>query len=318
MEKELDKLFTSKIIIQDNIILFKDQQVHLSKNQTNEIFTEKWLKNDIKTTLDGIQKFQLDWYLKLYGFETEEKLKKFLKTKRIILDAGCGLGYKAAWFAQLSPQSIVIGIDFSDAVFEAARYYKNIRNLFFVKGNITDTQMKLGKINYISCDQVIHHTSFPEKTFAHLSERLSIDGEFACYVYSKKALPRELLDNYFRTHASEFTKEEIWQLSEQLTTLGKTLSGLNIHIDVPDIPLLGIKGGDYDIQRFIYWNFMKCFWNEQFGWKNSVLTNFDWYGPANATRYSEEEFKGWILHNKLKIVYFHKEEACYSGRFLKK
>jgi hypothetical protein len=100
--------------------------------------------------------------------------------------------------------------------------------------------------------------------------------------------------------------------------LGKTLSGLNIHIDVPDIPLLGIKAGDFDIQRFIYWNFLKCFWNEQFGWENSVLTNFDWYGPANAIRYSEEEFKGWILNNKLKIVYFHKEEACYSGRFLKK
>jgi len=24
-------------------------------------------------------------------------------------------------------------------------------------------------------------------------------------------------------------------------------------------PELGIKGGKYDLQRFIYWNFLKCF-----------------------------------------------------------
>ena len=46
---------------------------------------------------------------------------------------------------------------------------------------------------------------------------------------------------------------------EQMTILGKTLSDLNIEIDVPEIPLLSIKGGKYDIQRFIYWNFYKMF-----------------------------------------------------------
>lgn len=48
----------------------------------------------------------------------------------------------------------------------------------------------------------------------------------------------------------------------------------------------------------IYWNFIKCFWNEELGYDTSVATNFDWYSPSNAKRYSEEE-------------------ACYSGRFLK-
>jgi hypothetical protein len=85
-----------------------------------------------------------------------------------------------------------------------------------------------------------------------------------------------------------------------------------------DIPMLNIKGGNYDLQRFIYWNFIKCFWRDDWGIKVSDATNFDWYSPSNAKRYSEEEFKKMIEDNTLDIVTFHKEEACYSGRFKKR
>jgi len=209
----------------------------------------------------------------------------------------------------------VIGIDFSDSIDIACDLYKGIPNLFFIRGDIANTNLKEKSIDYISCDQVIHHTENPEKTFKHLSEKLSKNGEFACYVYAKKALPRELLDDYFRDFSKKCTKEQLWEMSEQLTVLGKQLSSLKIEIDFPDIPLLGIKGGSQNIQRFIYWNFLKCFWNDEQGWDTSVATNFDWYSPSNAQRYNESEFKHWITDCNLGIIHFHKEEACYSGRF---
>ena len=65
------------------------------------------------------------------------------------------------------------------------------------------------------------------------------------------------------------------------------------------------------------WNFLKCFWNEEFGKELSISTNFDWYSPSNAERYSEAEFKTWISECNLEIEHFHSEEACYSGRFKK-
>lgn len=108
---------------------------------------------------------------------------------------------------------------------------------------------------------------------------------------------------------------ELWDMSEQLTELGKRLSELNISFDAPAIPALGIKGGTYDLQRFIYWNFIKCFWNAELGPETSVVTNFDWYSPSNARRYSKDEVLGLVESNDLKIKYFHEEEACYSGRF---
>ena len=53
-------------------------------------------------------------------------LKEALLNQKTILDAGCGLGYKAAWFANLSPTSGSL-YGFSDAIFDAAKRYENCR-----------------------------------------------------------------------------------------------------------------------------------------------------------------------------------------------
>ena len=49
----------------------------------------------------------------------------------------------------------------------------------------------------------------------------------------------------------------------------------------------------------------------------SVLTNYDWYSPSQAARYSKEEFLQWIEEEGHEITSFHEEQACYSGRFRK-
>ena len=315
---KIQNLFKKKVECIDNFIFFQNDSIHQKQQQTNDIFSDKWEKVEEMEKVDKFEDTQLKWYLELYGFKNVEDLKVFLQSKKVIFDAGCGLGYKAAWFAKLAPNAVVIGMDFSDAAKIAAKRYKDIPNLFFVQGDIADTKFNLGVVNYVSCDQVIMHTEVPENTFAHLTDITSKDGEFACYVYSKKALPRELLDDYFRENVINFDSEKVWELSRQLSQLGKTLSELKINIDVPDIPMLNIKGGNYDLQRFIYWNFIKCFWREDWSTELCDSTNFDWYSPSNAKRYSEEEYKKMICDNNLEIISFHKEEACYSGRFKKK
>ena len=289
---------------------------HLNQQHTNEAFTEKWTRYEQSDEKERLYEFQRDWYLKLYGFGSEEGLAYFLRTKSVIFDAGCGLGYKAAWFARLAPHALVIGMDFSDAANQAARAYRDVPNLFFVQGDIASTSLATGCVDYTSCDQVIMHTENPESTFTELARVTEcLEGEFACYFYAKKALPRELLDEYFRKQCIGMSRNELWAMSEQLTELGKRLSALNISFDCPEIPALGIKGGVIDIQRFVYWNFVKCFWNEALGVETSLVTNFDWYSPSNARRFSEEEVRCIVAANKMILTFFHAEDACYSGRF---
>ena len=316
--KQIERVFVNEIFFKENLIFDKSLSVsEKNQKQTQEIFSEKWTEWEKGNKKENVYDFQRDWFLKLYGFSSENDLKNFLSNKTYIVDAGCGLGYKSAWLAELAPHAIIIGIDISESILIASKNYKKIKNLFFYQSDIAKTGIKKNSIDFTICDQVIMHTEFPEKTFFHLSNITSINGEFACYVYRKKALPRELLDDYFRVATHDLKSADLWEMSSQLTELGKRLSELEISFESPDIPLLGIKGGTYDIQRFIYWNFIKCFWKEDWGKEMCDATNFDWYAPSNAKRYSKNEFKEMIFSNNLVINHFHEEEACYSARLIK-
>lgn len=315
---DFERIFEHPIVIQENMIFLNFEGNTLQKNQTQtqDSFSEKWTQFEQGEKKEEVYSFQKEWFLKLYGFDSEESLKQFLSTKKTIIDTGCGLGYKAAWFAELAPHALVLGVDISEAAKIAANNYKHLANLYFYQADIANTGIKEGVIDFTVCDQVIMHTEVPEITFAHLTSITSKKGEFACYVYRKKALPRELIDDHFRSATHDIPNEQLWEMSSQLTELGKRLSELKITFDSPAIPLLGIKGGKQDLQRFIYWNFIKCFWREDWGKEMSDATNFDWYAPSNAKRYSEEEFKNMIEQNNLVIQHFHEEEACFSGRFI--
>jgi ubiquinone/menaquinone biosynthesis C-methylase UbiE len=314
----IQTLFCKDIPLVEGVYIAAENSVADNQNNTNEAFTEKWttLKQDADDN-EPWKLAQFQWYLKLYGFTKDRELQEFVKERNLILDAGCGLGYKAAWFAKMNRNALVVAMDYSDSIFLAYERYKNERNMIFVKGDIADTPFESRTFDFINCDQVLHHTENPPLTCQEFNRILKEGGRLNTYVYAKKALPRELLDEHFRVYSKSLNHPEIWKLSEQLTTLGKTLSELNITIDVPDIPALNIKGGKQDLQRFIYWNFIKCFWNEEQGWDSSVSTNFDWYSPSNAFRYSQKEFISMLQDAGFALDYLHSEEACHSGRFIK-
>ncbi len=317
----IESLFQNGVLEAVDVNLYCNNETSRFANQqqVNELYADKWKAFDDTDESNKKRAFDLQkkWYLELYGFKSVQELAACLQGKKVILDAGCGLGYKSAWFAQLSPTSLVIGMDFSKCVSIAAKNYRQQENLFFVQADIADTHLLDDSVDYINCDQVLHHTENPAATLRELIRISKSNAQLALYVYAQKAVPRELLDDYFRIQSSKMTYDELYRMSDQITQLGKVLSELKTQINVPDIPALRIKGGTYDLQRFLYWNFFKCFWNEELGYESSVLTNLDWYSPSNARRYSEDEFRHMIQQNHLQTLFFHQEEACYSGRFLK-
>lgn len=320
----IEKVFTNpevaKALSRDGFAsVLSNQRVDLPQKQTANAFSSKWaLYEHGSEDFKRMERHQKRWYLDLYGFNNEGELAQFLSRCSIVLDAGAGTGFKAAWFARLSPETKVIAVDISESLIRAATYYSDIDNLYFVQGDIAQLDFIADcTIDYISCDQVIHHTADPFATMKELHRVAKPSGELGIYVYRKKALPRELLDDYFREYSKSLSHDELMDLSSALTVLGKQLDELNVTLDVPEMPALGIAGGKMPLQRFIYWNFIKCYWNSEQGEKNSTMINYDWYSPSQAARYSEAEFKGWATKLDLEIIHFHEEEACYSARFKK-
>jgi SAM-dependent methyltransferase len=311
-------LFRGELPLVRGVYLAGDPQDVGNEAHTSSAFSEKWttLEQEEEDS-EGWKQFQYRWYLQCYGYADEADLDSHLIGKRVILDAGCGPGYKAAWFARKNPDAVVVAMDLSDSIYVAAKRYAGLPNMVFVKGDIADTPFRDGTFDFISCDQVLHHTEQPPETVKEFARILAADGSLNTYVYSRKGLPRELIDEHFREYSKRLSTEEIWALSDQLTRFGKTLSDLNITIDVPDMPALDIKGGQYDLQRFIYWNFIKCFWNPEHGVEGSTMVNFDWYSPSTAFRYSREEFVEMLAGAGFKAEFVHSEEACHAGRFKK-
>lgn len=310
------KLFDRDLPQSDGVFLADEQAGADYLTHTTAAFTDKWTSlEQADEDEEGWKRFQLRWYLDCYGYASEDELAQALRSRRRILDAGCGPGHKAAWLGRLAPHATVVAMDLSESIFLAARRYRDRPNMAFVKGDIASTPFRDGAFDLINCDQVLHHTDDPPATLAEFRRVLAPGGALHTYVYARKALPRELLDEHFREHAKQLSSDELWALSEQLTRLGKELSGLDATIDVPDIPALGIAGGRMDVQRFLYWNFVKCFWNEEHGFEGSRMVNFDWYSPERAFRYDRDEFVAMVEEAGFAADFVHSEEACHSGRF---
>lgn len=283
--------------------------------QTRDAFSNKWARIDYQSQdFEKIVSSHKEWFLELYGFSSEAELARALRSSPVILDAGTGMGHKAAWFAELASDSLVLAADISDSVEVAAQHFRQIPNLVFLQCDIGDLSLfDSGLFDYVVCDQVIHHTADPAATFRELVRVAKPAGRLSVYVYRKKALPRELLDDHFRELSRSLTDSQLMDLSGQLTQLGRLLSGIDEELDFPAVPLLGIEGGKMSVQRFLYWNFLKCFWNEELGENTSTLANYDWYAPCQATRYSEEEFRAWIDEARLDVLHFHELPSSYSA-----
>lgn len=214
----IKQLFKENLIqITQNYFVLSNDSDDTNQHQVNDSYDFQWkLVNETKER-DTAWAFQKKWYLELYGFKTEENLANFLQTKKVILDAGCSLGYKAAWFAELAPNSCIIGVDYSDGAMYASKHFKDIKNLVYVKGDIANTGLNDSVIDYISCDQVLQHTESPKKTLIEFNRIMNNQGELAVYVYRRKALPRELIDTYFRTESIKIsTEHDIYQSNTYL------------------------------------------------------------------------------------------------------
>ena len=103
---------------------------------------------------------------------------------------------------------------------------------------------------------------------------------------------REFTDDYVRERIKDDSFDEALEVCDGITKLGRALAELRATVEIEeDIPILGITKGTYDVQRFLHWNVMKCFWNDDFDFFTNNIVNVDWYHPVYCFRYTPEEFR---------------------------
>ena len=277
---------------------------------TIKSFRNKWEQNKTlafeETLREGSDLFS--WILGRNGFSSAEEMRTYLKNKRRILDAGCGNGRVTALLRRYAPKEaeiVAFDIVSTGIARENLQAYGLSGGVNFFEKDLLGDLSDLDKFDFIYCQEVLHHTPDPEKAFLNLRTLLSSAGEMAIYVYKVKAPVREFVDDYVRGKISDLDYPEAIRACEQITALGKVLSEYGITLKAPRVDVLGIEEGTYDLQRFIYHFFMKCFWNPDLTFQENAAINYDWYHPKIASRHSVEEVRGWFERAGLKIVHEH-------------
>ncbi len=277
-------------------------------DNTRTSFDDKWRHNEklafTETLREGSDINR--WILTRNGFQDGAALKTFLASKKRILDAGCGNGRVTALLREnSSPEHTqIVAIDLVAAEV-AGRNLSTYRNIEVREGDLLSDLSSLGSFDFIYCQEVLHHTKDPEGAFLNVAGLLQPGGEIAIYVYRRKAPVREFVDDYVREKIAPLNYEEAAKVSRAITELGRVLAESNCKVDVPAVPVLGIEKGEYDLQRFVYHFFMKCFWNPSLSYEENVAINYDWYHPQLCSRHTSDEVRAWFQRAGLRLTHEH-------------
>ncbi len=279
---------------------------------TARSFDDKWTQNPRlafdETLREGSEVQQ--WILNRNGFASPAAMRAYLAGRGRILDAGCGNGRVTALLQRLAPASSQItGIDLVAADVARANLVA-LPNVQVASENLLADLTHLGEFDFVYCQEVLHHTGDARRAFLNLSQRVAANGEIAIYVYCKKAAIREFTDDYVRDRIAAMPYAQARAVSAEITDLGRALSetrvnGQSVTVRVPSVEMLGIEAGEYELQRFVYHFFMKCFWNANLSHDENVAINYDWYHPQDATRHDLAEVLAWFEEAQLGVVHTH-------------
>ena len=277
----------------------------IQNKNTFRFFNYKWKK--VPTWASQTEKKYVNWYLQRYKYKSLINLKKFLRNKKDILEAGCGLARDSKLFAQLNKNANVYGCDQSlAAIKKAKKDLKKFKNVYLFQQDITK-KIKFNKtFDFISCDQVLHHTPDPGKTLKNLFSSLKKNGYLNFFVCRKKNVYRDYIDDHIMNHFRNKSPRDLWDFAIKVTNFAKSLHELKINN-------LRFNKKKYDnLQLFVHNNTFRTWYDPKIKFDLSVSSNYDWF--SNNPRYNLKEMKKIISSNlkSYKIVSIYEDDASIS------
>jgi|TARA_B110000259_G_scaffold186732_1_gene238708 SAM-dependent methyltransferase len=277
----------------------------IQNKNTFRFFNYKWKK--VPTWASQTEKKYVNWYLQRYKYKSLKNLKAFLSNKKDILDAGCGLARDTKLFAKLNKSANVYGCDQSlTAIKKAKQDLKKFKNVYLFQQDITKKIKFNKKFDFISCDQVLHHTPNPGKTLKNLFSSLKKNGYLNFFVCKKKNVYRDYIDDHIMNHFRNKSPKELWDFAIKVTNFAKSLYDLQINN-------LKFNKKKYDnLQLFVHNNTFRTWYDPKIKFDLSVSSNYDWF--SNNPRYNLQEMRKIISSNlsNYKFVTIYEDDASIS------
>ena len=91
------------------------------QEQVQGTFAYKWNRAPDFGITGATADIMTQWMMPTLGWKDESEYAEYLRPRKVMLDAGCGNGRETIRLARLNPEALVIGIDISEAVDQAAK-----------------------------------------------------------------------------------------------------------------------------------------------------------------------------------------------------
>jgi arsenite methyltransferase len=283
--------------------------------QTRDSFGFKWAKQDTYDSPASLERMG-QWLIERYGFNSIDEWAAHFDGFTRVLDVGCGGGLSSGtWLAssKWTGHAMWVGADISTAVDVAKRRLESRPNTHFVQADALDLPFADGTFEAVFSEGVLHHTPSTRSALLSATRVLKPGGELSFYVYRQKGAVREFTDDYVREQLRGLSDEAAWDVMRGFTRLAQALAAAQVDVEVTEaVPMLGIAAGKLPVQRFIYWNFAKLYWNDQMSFEENVHVNFDWYHPRYAHRQTEAEVRAWCDEAGVQINRLNEQESGYT------
>jgi SAM-dependent methyltransferase len=265
------------------------------QSATNRTFSDKWERFTEYGFEAGHREFLHGWFAKKFGLASPDDLPAFYAGFKDVLEIGPGSGFNTEFMAR-HVTGRVVSVDVSDGASNTTyRNTRDIPNIDVIQGDVNALPLPDDHFDFAIADGVLHHTPDTRRAVEALYAKVRPGGRMFFYVYRRMGAARYFADRHIREAFSPLEPEACYEACAGITELGRELSRLNATITLEHgIPILGIPPGTHDVQRLLYYNFLKCFWNEAFDWETNNMVNYDWYHPHDAWQHTEEEVAGWL------------------------
>lgn len=283
-----------------------------TQSQTAEAFGFKWGRRETYES-PAFQAATRTWLIERYCGGDERVIASWLKGGgRVILDVGCGAGNPALLlFGEFLQCNDYLGVDISSSIDVARQRFADAGYPGdFLRADVMRLPIPDASVDLALSEGVLHHTDNTELALTAMTRKVKVGGRVMFYVYAKKAPLREYADDHVRAQIQNLSDIEAWDALLPLTRLGIALGRLGATVSVPDdVPQLGIKKGEYDLQRLIYWHFCKLYYRAEFTESETNHINFDWYRPLNCHRHTPDEVSSWCETLGLEIERLDVQES---------
>jgi uncharacterized protein YbaR (Trm112 family) len=152
-------------------------------NRTRQGFTEQWRLRHAGELEDKSSYGQSP--LGRAAFMSEVGMLPAMGADDWILDAGCGPCDLTYAVAARNPQAQVVGLDFCDTIYMAARKARDHPNISFVHGDVMRPPFRKSSFAGLYSFGVLHHTQDTRVAFRSAASLVAEGGRMAIWIYPR-------------------------------------------------------------------------------------------------------------------------------------